>query len=376
MIIGGDIVPTKQNEKYFGSGDTEALLGKELTDVLRKADYRIFNLEVPLTDRETPNAKFGPNLIAPTTAAKGLKAMGADLLTLANNHIMDQGKEGLASTLSALKEQEIAYVGVGSHSEEAAEPYFFELEGKKFGVYACAEHEFSIVTATEPGANPIDPLETPDQIKASKEKCDYLIILYHGGKEHFRYPSPGLQKTCRKLIDKGADLVVCQHSHCIGCEEKYKKGTIVYGQGNFLFIKDTSEYWKTSLLLEIDEKGDVRYIPLVQTRNGVRLADENEREEVLSAFRKRGEEIRQPGFVEKNYHEYAHRQLGYYLLEFSGREVIIFAFRVLDKLCGHKLRDKLTLRKSYTRRHHLLVRNFVECEAHSELIREALSGRD
>lgn len=72
--------------------------------------------------------------------------------------------------------------------------------------------------------------------------CDYTIVLYHGGKEHYRFPSPNLQKYCRKFIEKGANIVICQHSHCIGCEENYKNGKIIYGQGNFLFDDSDDEY--------------------------------------------------------------------------------------------------------------------------------------
>ena len=147
-----------------------------------------------------------------------------DLLTLANNHILDQDQQGLVSTCSVLDAAGIAYTGVGQTPEEAAKPYIFECDGKRIGVYACAEHEFSIVTEHSAGANPIDLLETPDHVAALKEQCDYVIVLYHGGKEHYRYPSPNLQKVCRKLVEKGADLVVCQHSHCIGCEEKIPGG--------------------------------------------------------------------------------------------------------------------------------------------------------
>lgn len=151
-----------------------------------------------------------------------------DLLTLANNHILDQDQQGLVSTCSVLDAAGIAYTGVGQTPEEAAKPYIFECDGKRIGVYACAEHEFSIVTEHSAGANPIDLLETPDHVAALKEQCDYVIVLYHGGKEHYRYPSPNLQKVCRKLVEKGADLVVCQHSHCIGCEEKIRGGVQSY----------------------------------------------------------------------------------------------------------------------------------------------------
>lgn len=94
IIIGGDIVPTNSNIGFFESGDVETLLGEELNSILQNADYRIFNLEVPFTDREQPIPKCGPNLIAPTKCVAGYKAMQVDLLTLANNHILDQDQQG------------------------------------------------------------------------------------------------------------------------------------------------------------------------------------------------------------------------------------------------------------------------------------------
>ena len=78
-------------------------------------------------------------------------------------------------------------------------------------------------------------MESLDHIQNLKDQCDYVIVLYHGGKEHYRYPSPYLQRVARKMVEKGADLVVCQHSHCIGCYEKYKDSMIIYDQGNFIF---------------------------------------------------------------------------------------------------------------------------------------------
>lgn len=110
-----------------------------------------------------------------------------------------------------------------------------------------------------------------------KKQCDIAIVLYHGGKEHYRYPSPNLQRICRKIVDKGADLVICQHSHCIGCEEKWNSGVIVYGQGNFLFDNSNSEFWKTGLLVVLDfdktmKQTSVSYVPIIKRDNVVRKA--------------------------------------------------------------------------------------------------------
>jgi len=363
ILSGGDLVPTESNFELFNSANTAELFGVDLLEVLKKADFRVFNLEVPLTDQEAPIIKCGPNLIAPTSTINGIKQIQTDLLTLANNHILDQGEQGLYSTIKVLEENDVDYVGAGSNLNEAAQPYIWERNGIRVGIYACAEHEFTIATKNSPGANPFDPLESLDHIHDLANKCDHLIILYHGGKEHYRYPSPDLQKICRKIVDKGANLVVCQHSHCIGAFEKYNGGTIVYGQGNFLFDHSESEFWQTSLLLNViltDGSMSVKYIPIVKQGNGVRLANKQQSEEILKGFNERSKQILDEGFVQQEYNKFADQMLNGYLTAFQGNNLF---FRVLNKLSGHKLATKLYTNYSLT-----VIQNFVECEAHRELV--------
>jgi len=221
LLISGDCVPTVSNFRFFNAGDSKFLLGEELNEIWQSADFRIFNLETPLTDEKSPIFKCGPNLLAPTSTIIGIKALKPTLISLANNHIMDQNVQGLFKTEELLSNSNIPYIGVGKNLFEASKPYIIEQEKKRIGIYSCTEHEFSIATDKQAGANPFDPLESFDHISELSEKVNYLIVLYHGGKEHYRYPSPQLQRVCRKFIEKGADLVVCQHSHCIGCEEDY-----------------------------------------------------------------------------------------------------------------------------------------------------------
>ena len=370
IIIGADLVPTNSNIEFFESGDSKALLGEELDNILINADYRIFNLEVPLTDWEKPIPKCGPNLIAPTKCVAGYKAMHVDLLTLANNHILDQDQQGLESTCTVLDEAEIAYTGVGKTPEEAAKPYIFECDGNKIGVYACAEHEFSIVSEHSAGANPIDLLESPDHITALKAQCDYVIVLYHGGKEHYRYPSPNLQRVCRKLVEKGADLVICQHSHCIGCEEKYQGGTIVYGQGNFLFDASENELWQTSLLIQIDDGFEISYIPLKKKGYGVRHADKSEADIILKEFRQRSNEIKDNVVLREKYAQFAESYLGSYVLVFSGLGKNLL-FRVANKLFGNRFAKRF-VNRWYRKETLLAIQNYVDCEAHHELLSAGL----
>lgn len=371
ILIGADIVPTESNFKLFSAGNVKALVGSELSGVLSSANYRIFNLEVPLTNVKKPIFKCGPNLIAPEECVIGYKALGADLLTLANNHILDQGVQGLNNTLKVLEQANIAYTGVGQTLEEAIKPYVFRFGDKTIGVYACAEHEFSIASEHTAGANPIDWLESPDHVAALKRRCDFVIVLYHGGKEHYRYPSPNVQKVCRKLVDKGADLVVCQHSHCIGCEEKYQGATIVYGQGNFLFDDSESEFWQTSLLIVLDEELSISYIPLQKNKNAVQIAEGENAQKILNDFRMRSEQIHDSEFVETMYNKFAQEMLGMYLCEFTSKNRNII-FRVINRLTGRKWTR--ILEKRISRDQKLKMLNFVDCEAHRELLVKGLNN--
>ena len=381
IIIGADIVPTVSNQDFFEKAEMERLVDDNLFDVLNNADYRIFNLEVPLTDKETPINKCGPNLIASAKSVEGLKQIGTNFLTLANNHILDQGVQGLMSTIEQLNYAGIAYGGVGMTPHEAVKPYIVGIKGVKAGIYCCAEHEFSIVNDKQAGANPFDPLETPDHIVALKKQCDYVICLYHGGKEHYRYPSPNLQKVCRKLIEKGTDLVICQHTHCIGCEEKYQNGTIVYGQGNFLFDHSESEFWRTSLLVVIDidknSKNEssikIDYLPLEKNKEAVRMSIGEERKKILEQFRKRSTEIKEPGFVEKSYTAFALSMLDSYLGNFAAIKKERFLYKVVNKLSGYHY-GKWVLRRKYGPDQYTMMRNFVECEAHRELLIDGLAN--
>jgi len=370
IIIGADIVPTQSNFVLFSNSNVTTLLGDELFSLLNSVDVRIFNLEVPLCDKQDPIQKFGPNHIAPINTVNGIKAINPTLLTFANNHILDQGEKGLKSTKEILNKHKIPFIGVGNNLSEASKPFILEQDGAKIGIYACTEHEFSIATENTSGANPFDPLESFDHIQSLKEKCDYVIVLYHGGKEYYRYPSPYLQKVCRKMVQKGADLSICQHSHCIGCFEQYRNGTIVYGQGNFLFDDCESEFDKTSLLIKvsISDKFQVDYIPIMKVGNGVRLAEGQVYEKILSSFRKRSLAILKKGFIEQQYSKLALKNLDSYLQRFSG----------FSKWLSHidrRLLNGMFMNKKYNKKQLFAIQNYIECEAHRELIIAGLKNK-
>lgn len=372
ILIGADFVPTDTNEEYFVKADKEYILGEKLCKIFEEVDFRIINLETPFANVSTPIEKYGPCLMADPKSVNLLKAVNVNLCTLANNHIMDQGKGGYSSTIKTLYENHIEYVGCGQNKSEAARPFCFESAGKKIGVYACSEHEFSIADQQRPGANAFHPTESLTHIESLKNESDYIIVLYHGGKEHYRYPSPDLQINCRKFIDAGADFVVCQHSHCIGCKEQYHSGTIVYGQGNLLFDRSNNDFWKTGLLIKICDDFSINYIPVKKSGNKARLAENNDKEQILDDFYKRSDQIKETGFINSNYTKFARQCIYDYLWVISGAGRSL-PLRMLNKLSKYRFYRKFVHNK-YSNESLMALINYFECEAHRELIIEGLKN--
>ena len=375
IIIGADLVPTESNYKEFISGDIDSLFGEQCVKILKNADLRIFNLETPLTNKYTPIEKVGPALVAPAETVVAMRKMNIDLFTLANNHCFDQGAEGLIETFNTLENNKINYVGAGVNYISAKKPYIKELKGKKIGVYACCEKEFSINSKNSPGANWFDPLTSLDDIIELKSKCDFLIVLYHGGKEEYRYPSPYLQKVCHKIVEKGADLVITQHSHCIGAEEDYLHGKIVYGQGNFIFDAENNEYWNSGLLVSIrismlDNSYEVDYIPISKKDNFIRIANEEEKKEIFDSFYDRSELIKDEKNVETLYSDFALKCLNDYEIKLAGKFACNFMFRIINKITRYKF-----INCFYGKQDKLRLINCFECEAHNELIVHGLKSK-
>jgi len=295
IIIGADVVPTAATEKYFVCADMPKLFG-DVVKITKSADRVIVNLECALTECEEGIAKFGPNLKASPKCTEALKALGVTEVALSNNHTFDFGIKGFLDTTSALDAAGLPSFGYGENDTASRKPYFIEAEGKRIAIINVCEHEYSYATPDRLGANPFDPFLTMQDIRAAKEVSDFVIVLYHGGKEYCRYPSPRLYNLCHEMVLCGADVVLTQHSHCIGCYEQFEGGHIVYGQGNFNFVfagYDCPECWYTSLLVELDiEDGvKIKFHPLVATEAGCDIAKGEAAEKIMSEFEARNAEL-------------------------------------------------------------------------------------
>lgn len=169
------------------------------------------------------------------------------------------------------------------------------------------------------------------------------------------------------MTQKGADLVICQHSHCVGSYEEYEGSTIVYGQGNFIFNKNDNVFWNNSLLVKvsIDDNLQIGYIPIVKKGNSIRLATGTVAEEILSGFDSRSKEILNEGFIEKNYEKFAAENIKSYLSKLSG-------FGKWKLRIDRRLLNNMLLKQKHNSKKLLAIQNYVECEAHRELLNSGL----
>lgn len=373
ILVGGDLAPTGNNLSLFQRGDAEALFG-DLLGEFKKVDLSIVNLECPLITQETPINKIGPTLGAAASCVQGIRAAGIGAVSLANNHIMDHGAKGLETTIKALQENRIAHVGAGKNMALARQIFVYDGGGMRVGILAVAEQEFSIAGRNTPGANPLDVMDFVRNVREHRPEYDRLVVIIHGGNEYYPYPRPGLMNTCRFFAEEGANAVICQHSHCVGCMEIWQGTPIVYGQGNLLFDwpKAVSPTWHEGVLvvLEMGEHPDpvIDLIPYKQSEGGPgakRMRPEDE-EAFLGEFKRRSVQIGNYDFVTEQWSAFCHKTRPYYLSVFRGDHGIIR--RAANKIGLPRIDPRPEIQRARL--------NIIRCESHREALLSILSTEE
>ncbi len=268
VLVAGDFCPQCRVADKFEKGDIDSVLG-DVKPVLEQVDYSIVNFECPVTKGgEIPIVKKGPNLQCSEKGVESIKWAGFDCATLANNHFLDFGEEGVKNTLSSFAKNGIDAVGGGLSLQDASKTLYKEINGQHLAIINCCEHEFSIATETTAGSNPLNPIQQFYAIQEAKRNADYVIVIIHGGHEHFQLPSLRMQETYRFFIDVGADAVINHHQHCYSGYEVYNGKPIFYGLGNFCFddLNCRNGIWTQGYMVELTmgRKMSYRIIPYFQ----------------------------------------------------------------------------------------------------------------
>ena len=325
VIIVGDLFPVPSNCARFSEGDIQYLFGSTICDMFAHADYRICNLEGALTDNPGLCEKTGPIIFAPTSVINGYKSIGIDCCTLANNHITDAGDQGVIDTIDVLDRAGIKHVGAGINSGSISRFISFEVGNQKIGLFNVAETMYNEPTSDTPGAYLYDEYSVCREIESIKSQCDFLIVVYHGGAEKFRYPSPQIRKRFHRMADCGADMVLSQHTHCVGCEEYYSGAYLLYGQGNFLFRSFNNEFTDTGLIVELLFT-DNGYTVNKHLVNAIEDTVRYDQTQDFSEFNKRSEMAHDEAFVQREFERYCLNEAFQYLRAYKGKTLLSRVF--------------------------------------------------
>lgn len=368
IFISGDFAPRLRVDEVIKKGDYQ-LLYNDILPLIKDADISITNLESPLIENGKPSAKTGPNLKAPVKSIEALKFAGINMVTLANNHMMDFGQEGLFSTIKACEENQIVHIGAGVNLEDAKRIQYFERKDKKIAFINCCENECSTTVGDEPGCNPLSEVGLFYQINEAKSNSDYVILIIHGGHETFEYPSLRMKKLYRWFVDLGVDAVVGHHTHCFSGFEIYKEKPIVYSLGNFIFDGDKRKSsWNigAAAIVSIQESNvGLVLVPFAQCDDnvGVQLFEEKRKEDWFTKERLKTAIIQDDKLLYDEFRTFVATQERMYrgFLEPKSSSLILAA----------KNRGWLPRRVRGAKQ--LLLWNIIRAEAHRDILLELLT---
>lgn len=373
IIVAGDFCPYDRVQKLIDENHFEDVLGN-VSHLIESADYSLVNFECPVVDENVlaaPIQKCGPNLSCTEKGLEAAKFVGFKAVTLANNHVLDYGSKGLNSTIENCRKIGLDFLGVGINKQDAKKILYKNIEGKQIAFINCCEHEFSIATDSEPGANPLNPIQQFYDIQEARKNADWIFVIVHGGHEYYQLPSPRMKEIYRYFIDCGADAVINHHQHCYSGYEIYKDRPIFYGLGNFCFDNKNHHagIWTEGYIVEFVITNSISFniIPYVQCADEpkVFLMDEDKKSFFFKEIDRLNLIISNDNLLKNEFLDWMSKtENGYKVLfsPYSNRFLKALVFRGM--LPSFLVKSKI-----------LAFINYIECESHRDRILSFLHNK-
>jgi poly-gamma-glutamate capsule biosynthesis protein CapA/YwtB (metallophosphatase superfamily) len=207
-------------------------------EVLRAADLAVGNLETAIATGGTRADKQFAFRVPPT-AVDALRAAGFDAVSMANNHGLDYGPDGLAESLAVKRAQPDGFlIGIGGEEDEAFAPFSAEVRGQRIAVIAAH--------AGMASAKRVERLV--EEVRQARATHDTVVVFLHWGVEKATCPTGDQQALARTLTAAGADIVVGGHAHRLQGGGRMGEALVHYGLGNFLFKENSAEGARTGVL--------------------------------------------------------------------------------------------------------------------------------
>jgi poly-gamma-glutamate synthesis protein (capsule biosynthesis protein) len=223
--------------------------------VFERADLAVVNLETAVTDRGTPASKQYV-FRAPPSAFGALAAGGVDVASMANNHGLDYGEEGLRDSLAAARQARFPVIGIGLNDAQAYRPYRATIRGRRIAVIGATQvlddHLVSSWTAGPGKPGLASAKNVPRLLRAVREaraSSDTVVVFLHWGRELEQCPTGDQRTLARQLAGAGADVVVGGHAHRLLGAGRLGNTLVSYGLGNFVWYGSSELSTQTGVLL-------------------------------------------------------------------------------------------------------------------------------
>lgn len=292
IAIAGDLCFAEEGfvlDHYDTVNDLKQCISPEILEVTNGSDLFYVNHEYCISDRGAPLEGKYYTFRAKPERMELLKQMGTDVVSLANNHVFDYGKDAMLDTSDLLDEAEIPYVGGGRNLEEAKRPIYFIVNGIKIGFVGASNGEklkyTPQATQSEPGIlRAYDTTVYNQVIQEAAKECDYLIAYIHWGTEDTNYYNSNQQRWGREFLNSGADIVIGGHPHVLQGMEYVDGKPIIYSLGDFWFNHETKYTGVLKLNLTQEGLKEMAFVPCLQTGFTTQYLETREEQEKLYLF--------------------------------------------------------------------------------------------
>ena len=249
-------------------------ISNKLVKLFNSLDYRICNFEGPIVSSNAKKIKkSGPHVCNDLCSIDFLKSLNFNYAALANNHILDYGKESLEYTLNKLEQNNIKTFGAGLTFNDAYNPLIIENANEKICIINACQAEFGVLKEDKSKSNHtgyawINSPLIKELLKENIKTCNKVILFIHAGMENQIIPLPEWKQVYHEFADiiNGKGIIVATHPHIVQGYEIYNETPIYYSLGNFAFYKEEQNNnleWSRSLLLTYDtQKNEVNTIPV------------------------------------------------------------------------------------------------------------------
>lgn len=259
----------------------------ELLEEMQRADVMLMNNEFAYAEEGRGAALQGKayTFRAEPEKVELLSVFGADVVTLANNHVYDYGEIGLLDTMDCLNEAGMPYLGAGENFEEASKILYYVLNGRKVAIVSATQIERTKqytkeATATECGVfKMLNPEKFLQVIEEAEANSDYVIAVVHWGTEGNLMPEASQQKLARQFVDAGVDAIIGGHPHRLQGVCYVEDVPVAYSLGNFWFSNGTLYTTLAQIIISRDGTLKMRLLPCIQKDLVTSLiTDETEKE--------------------------------------------------------------------------------------------------